>query len=301
MSALSRRKVSLRKVNTALAAVALVLGLANAGTLGRRFDFWRTGKVRVGGLTYYLNPADQYLTREVLAGGEYEPEQTRLFKAQCRPGDTVIDVGANVGWYTVLASKLVGDTGRVVAFEPDPESFAFLERNAAANGCGNVTLERKALSDAPGVLTLHLHEGNKGRHSTVFGFKGGDVDVEAVRLDDYLAGKAGRVDLVKVDVEGAEPAVLDGMARTLEAHRGVRLVVEFAPDRVAAVGRDPRAYLDRFADQGFVIRLIDEAGRRITPTTPAALLAAFAGPHQGSYTNLFMSRDPAGVDPVSPP
>ena len=81
----------------------------------------------------------------VLSSGTYEPEETRLFRSKCRPGDTVIDVGANVGWYTVIASKLVGKKGRVIAFEPEPVNFAILKKNVLANGCENVILELKAL------------------------------------------------------------------------------------------------------------------------------------------------------------
>src|SRR4051794_2806482 len=87
-----RRLVSVRRINLALMLVAFCLLLTNSGQIGRRVRFWWTGNVRVDGLTYYLNPDDLYLTQVVLFSGSYEPEETRLFRSKCRPGDTVIDV-----------------------------------------------------------------------------------------------------------------------------------------------------------------------------------------------------------------
>ena len=115
-----RRSVSVRRVNAVLALVVVALLVGNARQIARRVGFRLTGKVEVDGLTFYLNPKDAYLTQVVLTSGTYESEETRLFRSECRPGDTVVDVGANVGWYTVIASKLVGKGGKVVAFEPDP-------------------------------------------------------------------------------------------------------------------------------------------------------------------------------------
>ena len=286
-----RRLVSVRKINAVLALIAVALITMNAQQIGRRVGFWWTGKVKIDGLTFYLNPRDSFLTQLVLTSGAYEPEETRLFRSKCRPGDTIIDVGANVGWYTIIASKLVGKNGSVIAFEPDPENFALLKRNTLANGCDNVILEQKALSNASGTLTLYLDESNKGMHSTVFDWKRGGIKVEALRLDDYLENRFKRVDFVKIDVEGAEPMVLEGMKRTIESQPEIRLVVEFAPERVVAAGHQPEKYLEGFIEQGFLISIIDEGKRQVVPTNPAEILARFEGDRNLNYTNLFLQRD----------
>jgi FkbM family methyltransferase len=285
-----RRMVSLRRINILLILIGFTFITINAGQLSRRIGFWWTGSVRIDGLTFYLSPRNSYLTGVVLSTGTYEPEETRLFRSKCRRGDTVIDVGANVGWYTIIASKLVGKNGRVIAFEPDPESFALLKRNVLANGCDNAILEQKALSNTAGTLTLHLDEENKVMHSTVFDTKGAAIKVEALRLDDYLENRFKNVDFVKIDVEGAEPMVLEGMQRTIQSHPGIRLVIEFAPERVIATGRQPKQYLEGFINQGFRISIIDEAERQMLPTTPTRLLAAFEANPPGTYTNLFLQR-----------
>ena len=140
--------------------------------------------VQLEGSTYEIDPDDQAMTYVILRDGMWEPAETALIRSQLKPGDTFIDVGANFGYYTVLASKLVGPTGRVIAFEPDPRSFQLLERNVARNGCTNVVLEQKALADKPGTLTLHVSDSNRGAHSVIAA--GTDnvshtVDVPAVR------------------------------------------------------------------------------------------------------------------------
>jgi FkbM family methyltransferase len=285
-----RRLVSVRRINIVLTLIALSLLMINSRQIDRRVRFWLTGKVKIDGLTFYLNPKDGYLTQVVLSYGTYEPEETRVFRSKCRPGDTVIDVGANVGWYTIIASKFVGNNGRVIAFEPEPENFAILKRNVLANGCDNVTLEQKALSNAAGELTLYLDEANKGRHSTVLDWKGKTIKVEALRLDDYLENRFKKVDFVKIDVEGAEPMVLEGMKRAVESNPAIRLVVEFAPERWVAAGHQPEQFLDDLIKQGFLIYIIDEAGRQLVPTTSAELLALFKRQAGVPYTNLFLQR-----------
>ncbi len=133
-------------------------------------------------------------------------------------------------------------------------------------------------------------------HSTVFDWKGGGIEVEALRLDDYLEKRFKDVDLVKIDVEGAEPMVLEGMKRAIESHPGIRLVVEFAPERVAAAGHQPRKYLEDLIEQGFLIHIIDEGERRVVPTNPAEILARFEGDKNLNYTNLFLQRS-TGMEP----
>jgi FkbM family methyltransferase len=286
-----RRLAAVRKLNIVLTLIFITLLIANGRQIGRRIEFWRTGKVNIDGLMFYLNPQDEYLTQLVLSSGTWEPEETRLFRSKCRTGDTVIDVGANIGWYTIIASKLVGKNGSVIAFEPDPENYEFLKRNILANECDNVILEPKALSNVNGTLTLYLDDENKGKHSIVFDQKGGAIQIEAIKLDDYLENRLKQVDFVKIDVEGAEPMVLEGMKRTIASHPSIRLVVEFSPERVVATGQQPKPYLEGFIEQGFGIYIIDEGRRQVVPATPTEILAKFDGYFHPLYTNLFLQRD----------
>jgi FkbM family methyltransferase len=156
--------------------------------------------------------------------GRYEPEVTRCFMALVKSGMTVVDVGANVGYYTLLASRLVGDEGRVYSFEPYPPAFEALVANIEANECHNVTVVPAAVSD---------HSGMSGFHVDPYGAEGylasaeSDMVVPCTTLDDYF-GALGwpAVHLVKMDIEGSEPAALRGMRTLLQRNPGLMLIME---------------------------------------------------------------------------
>ncbi|MEW5930234.1 MAG: FkbM family methyltransferase [Gemmatimonadota bacterium] len=150
-------------------------------------------------------------------GGTYEPEQTRLFREHVRPGDTVLDIGAHVGYYSLLSSVLAGDGGTVWAFEPNPRNCAFLRRHVEINRRGNVRVTEAAVSDAAGRARFDFGRGSgTGRLSG-----DGAIEVETVRLDDFVRERGISPTAVKVDVEGAEVQVLDGARATLAEHRPV--------------------------------------------------------------------------------
>ena len=102
------------------------------------------------GIKMYLDPTDKVITPTMLVLGNWEPSETSWFLRVVKPGDTFVDVGANAGYYTIIGSRLVGEKGKVYAFEPEPAMFALLEKNVRLNGLTNVVLERKALSNKQG-------------------------------------------------------------------------------------------------------------------------------------------------------
>lgn len=152
-----------------------------------------------------------------ILGGTYEPEQTALFERLLRPGHTVLDVGANVGYYTLLASVLVGDAGRVHAFEPEPRNAGFLRRHVSINRRGNVRVEQAALSDRAGTARFDFGSGSGTGHLA----EAGALEVRTLRLDDYCAEHGLAPDAVKIDVEGAEMSVLEGARETFARHRPI--------------------------------------------------------------------------------
>jgi len=148
-------------------------------------------------------------------GGTYESEQTRLFERMVAPGGAVLDLGAHLGYYTLLASRLVGGAGRVYSFEPDPKNAWYLRRHARLNGCRNVAVEESAVCDRPGSIRFQQGRGTgTGRVDDA-----GTLQVRAVRLDDFVEERGIRPAVVKIDVEGAEAAVLEGAREVLHLHR----------------------------------------------------------------------------------
>jgi FkbM family methyltransferase len=174
----------------------------------------------------------------------YEPAETYFVQKLLRPGDTMIDAGANVGYYTLLAAALVGETGRVHSFEPVPANFGRLSNNVEMSGFTNrVRLNRAALWYEPGELELSLaseDSTNQGAFSVgaVGSSKAASAKAPAMRLDDYVE-QAGikSLRLIKMDIEGAEFAALKGAVKTLERFRPAMLL-EVNPSAMAGTGSD---------------------------------------------------------------
>jgi FkbM family methyltransferase len=257
----------------ALVAVAVVV-VAGDRALRLQYDMqallMRYGAVTtlsfepVGQIPMFLNPRDRMITPRLMAG-LFEPRETQAVLGSVRRGNTFVDVGANVGYYTLLAAKLVGEEGRVFAFEPDPESFALLERNVRLNGFGNVVLEQKAVSNEPGTLRLYLAPENKGDHR-IYETRGEErpfVEVEAVTLDDYFRDDPRRIDFVKIDTQGADFAILEGMTGIFDANERMLVSVEFWPYGLREFGDDPKDMLDFATERDF--RLFDYRAGEVEP------------------------------------
>lgn len=152
-----------------------------------------------------------------ILGGTYEREQTRAFTERLGAGDVVLDIGANVGYYTLLSSVLVGDNGRVFAFEPDPRIARWLRRHVQMNGRQNVRVEEAAVSDTRGTARFERGGGSGTGHLA----REGGFEVRTLRVDDFCAERGIRPSAIKIDVEGAEGAVLAGARETIAAARPI--------------------------------------------------------------------------------
>ena len=216
---------------------------------------------RVQGFKMVCPSDDMGLTPHLVLDGAWEMAVTRVFQGCLQPGMTVLDIGANIGYFSLHAAEAVGPQGRVFAFEPAPQNLWFLRHNLSLNGFGWAQIVDKALWHEAGTMTLRLTDDSCGGHSLV-GFNAAELDedsrvtVETITLDDFL-GDDNRVDVIKMDAEGAEPFIFEGMKRTLEANPQIKILVEFSPDFVAGVGRDYHEYLASLEAMGFSIGLID--------------------------------------------
>jgi FkbM family methyltransferase len=159
--------------------------------------------------------------------GSYEFEKRRLFERTVRPGSTVYDVGANVGFYTLLASVLVGTSGRVVAFEPVPRNLTFLREHLRLNRVQNVQVVEAAAAEREKRARFDLGpHSSMGRLSDV-----GSLEVRTIGLDQLVAsGELSPPDVVKIDVEGAEGSVLRGAHAVLADRRPVIFLSTHGPE-----------------------------------------------------------------------
>lgn len=163
-------------------------------------------------------------------GRYYEHETTLLLMQKLKPGDFFVDVGANNGYYSLLASSLVGPGGHVFSFEPNPSSYQRLLNNLRHNSVTNVTPFNAALTDIQGDALLYFHRSRDGQNTMVRESES-SVRVRTMRLDDVVSGKSPNI--VKIDVEGAEVLVLRGMAGILNSQKDLGLIVEWARESPA--------------------------------------------------------------------
>jgi FkbM family methyltransferase len=235
---------------------------------------------------------DRYISPSLRSTGAFEPWETALVKAELRPGDVVLDVGANIGYYTLIFANLVGPTGKVYAFEPDPTNFALLRHNVGLNGYRNVVLVNKAVSDRTAAARLFLCDFNTGDHRIYDSADGRpSVPIETVDLDSFF-GRRRRLDFIKFDIQGAEWAALHGMTGLLRRHDRLKMITEFWPFGLSKYGVSAADYLAFLLGQGFQLFDIDEPAARLAPADPARLLATYV-PEKEDFTNLLCVKLPA--------
>jgi FkbM family methyltransferase len=199
-----------------------------------------------------------------------------------RPGMTVLDVGAHVGYHSLLAAQAVGSTGRVISFEPSPGNFALLTENISLNKLSKIIrAENAAVADYSGELDLYLSSYNTGDHRIYSTLSDDDqvfnagahrqsVRVAVLTLDDYLSQHdISRVDMVKIDVQGAEMGVLAGMKKTLLSNPQLLLFTEFWPHGLSRFGVEPQTLLHFLVDDvGLSLFHILPEAKRVVPITP---------------------------------
>jgi FkbM family methyltransferase len=232
------------------------------------------------GITIYLDPEDGAVSRPIVAG-DYEAHLLPAFKQYCKPGMVVVDIGANVGLYTMLASTLVGPSGRVVSIEPSSENCRLILLSLAANQVRNVEVLPLALDRARGWSNLSGHFGSNGGlvPTDAANVASGRCEIVATfPLDDLVEG---RVDFLKIDVEGAEGRVVAGAQRILETWRPI-VTTELSLEmlgRVSGIGGEE--YLETFAKLGYRISILNRStGLPDAPTTAQHIMKDWADPLQ---------------------
>lgn len=183
---------------------------------------------KVNGFTRELDMSEAI--QRLMAGRAYEPEQTKWIKEHLRPGQRFVDVGANFGYYASLASSIVGPHGRVFAFEPSPVAQASLQKMVAQNKIDNIELVQAAVGSSAGEIHLYLPRSGPVHSPSIFPLDDNFTPhlVKMIALSDYAPLNDGRaIDLIKIDVEGYEPNVLEGMRSLIERKLVRKLLCEF--------------------------------------------------------------------------
>ena len=204
----------------------------------------------------YASNEDASVGRYIVAKN-FEPDVTAVFRRTLRPGMNVIDIGANVGYFTMLSAAAVGQSGTVLAVEPNPVNARLLEASRRANGFANVTLAQVGAGRETGLLVLNAGQSNgmTSSPSSDLGALLSSATVPAVTIDS-LAYDRPPIDFIKIDVEGAEYNALLGASATIARDRPI-IVSEFSPEQMPGIsGIDGEGYLQFLISSGYDLGVI---------------------------------------------
>jgi FkbM family methyltransferase len=217
-----------------------------------------------------------------------ERREQQFFRQQVTSGMVIFDVGANLGFYTTLFANLVGPTGRVHAFEPDPLSFGILKRRTIRRA--NIVANQAAVGDHAGSITLYCNRSNRADnrvHASLGEETAETVEVPLTTLDDYCeAAKIDRIDAVKMDIQGVEVATLRGFRQTLARTSPCGLLIEFSPEHLRAAGSGPEDFWAILDDLGFEPWTFSDEGQAFRIEDRAA----FARRYETGYTDIWARR-----------
>ncbi|MBN1268939.1 MAG: FkbM family methyltransferase [Kiritimatiellae bacterium] len=231
---------------------------------GRREPLIR--KLKCADVRLCLDPRDVGISRDLYLEGIRERHATAAYMECLRPGQVVLDIGANIGYYVLIAAAGIGPSGHVFAVEPDQHNLDLLRRSIALNGFEDrIDVERGAVSDHNGTATLHvakqsnLHTLARTPSMTKYVEFTGEVEVPVFTLDSWVERKGidpAKIGVVRMDIEGHEAAALRGMLKTLRAAQDVVLFVEVHPRIIRETEGEAgyAAFVETLAALGFEVR-----------------------------------------------
>lgn len=231
--------------------------------------------------------------------GAWEPFESELLVACLTPGAIVVDVGANLGYFSLLLAQAEVPVQQVFAFEPAAANYELLQRNIALNDCGErVTAIHAALGTADGDAVLHLSEDNLGDHQLVPSETGRQTEpVRILAGDAYFAGRMERADVVKIDTQGTEAAVVSGLWQLLQRSRpALQMLIELTPFALRHAGSTGRALVELLAELALPLAIVDHENRRVVPESAEALCRwcdnVDSTPQDQGFMNIFVGEIP---------
>jgi len=182
----------------------------------------------------------------------YAEEITEIMKRDIKKGDTVVDMGANIGYFTCLFAQLVGETGKVFAFEPEPNNFQLLKKNVEVNGYKNVTIEQKAVTNETQKIIMYLSNSPKDHRIYSYDQNRNSIEIDGITLDDYFRDFKNKISFIKSNIQGADCGAIQGMMSVLEKSKpNIKIIMEFSPSMLKGFGSDPGECLDLLINKGF--------------------------------------------------
>ena len=244
--------------------------------------------IMIKGFTFFANSLDRILALIFWRLSILEGFESQYVLKKIKHGWTVLDIGANIGFYTLQFSRKVGSEGRVFAVEPSENNLNLLKINIKKNQINNVEVVPKAISSKSEIAKLYISEGHAGDHRIYNANNNRKaVSVETITIDD-LAAKEKRVDLIKMDIQGAEHFALNGMKKTLIKYPNLIIVTEFSPKMLTESGGNPEKFMDFFIEKDFSVKYFDEKRNKLLETTKEELINNIC--INNNYVSLYIER-----------
>ncbi len=219
------------------------------------------------GQRIYVDPNDVGVAPSLMFTHRWEPAITKCWQRLVRYDSHVIDIGANFGYYTLIAGNLVNDKGSVHAFEANGHFNSYVKKSIQANWLKNkVTYNNMAVSDQPGEIELKIDESNTALSSSSAKNTEGEFtrtrQTKAISIDKYVEQQSlRRVDLIKMDIEGYEDVAYKGMHQTIKHNSGLQMLLEFAP----GCYEDPRGFAEQMMKDFKFMYIIDRESKTLKP------------------------------------
>ena len=192
------------------------------------------------------------------------PEQIipemQVLKKLIKQNDILIDVGANIGFYTLNFEKLIGENGKIFAFEPEPDNFKLLEKNIIENKLNNhVKVFHKAVSNKKGISNLLIGP-TSGTNSLVESFNTNDkiVEVDTIVLDEFFSDFEHEINFVKIDTEGHDAKVLQGMQKIIQKNQNIKIMTEFVPEFLERSDSNSENYIELLTKNNMQLHFVDK-------------------------------------------
>ncbi len=245
--------------------------------------------VEIDGQKVFLDKEDSLLlsTRK----DNYDKFEINYLKQIIKEGDIIIDLGANIGYYTLIFAKLVGDLGHVYAFEPEPSNFELLSKNIKENNHSNVTLIQKAVSNKNSKIKLYVSKRNLASHR-IFDSdeKRNSVEVDVITLDEYFKKFEKPIKFIKIDVEGAEGAVLLGTSKIIEKSENLTIMMEYFPKWIKKFGDEPKEILKSLLQKDFKLYNLNQKNNRLDTIQIEKFVSEY-NEEKKNYTNILCVKN----------
>ena len=241
--------------------------------------------VEIEGRKMYLDQNDSLR----LSFKEYDKFGEDFLKTQINEGDVIVDLGANIGYWTLFFAQLVGKSGKVYAFEPEPSLFKILQKNVEVNDFENITLIQKAVSNISQKDKLFLSS-NPNDHR-IFDSTGTrkSIEIDTISLDDYFSKNDFQIDFIKSNVQGADFSAIEGSKNILKKSKNIKIMAEFSPFMLVEFNKNPEDFLDLLLNDDFFLYDLNRRESKIIPVDKKLFLEEYDSKKiNGTY--LYASR-----------